>query len=59
MKGMQRGAMTWSEMHANFLVNKGGGRYEDAIYLINLAKEKVYGKFGVELKEEVKILDNE
>jgi len=56
LKGMQKGAMQWSNVHANFLVNLGGGSFEDAKYLINLAKDKVYKKFGITLKEEVKIL---
>ena len=56
LKGVSRGAMQWSEVHANFLVNHGGGTFEDARYLIDLAKEKVLEKFGVKLLEEVHIL---
>ena len=56
LKGVYKGAMQWSEVHANFLVNHGGGTFNDAKYLIDLAKEKVLEKFGVELKEEVQIL---
>jgi len=41
LRGFKKGAMQWSEIHANFLVNHGGGTFEDAIYLINIAKEKV------------------
>jgi len=56
LKGVSKGAMQWSEVHANFLVNHGGGTFEEARYLIDLAKEKVFNAFGIELIEEVKSL---
>jgi len=56
LKGVSRGAMQWSEVHANFLVNHGGGTFEEAKYLIELAEKKVFEKFGVVLQEEVQIL---
>ncbi|CAA6820601.1 MAG: UDP-N-acetylenolpyruvoylglucosamine reductase (EC [uncultured Sulfurovum sp.] len=56
LKGVSKGAMQWSEMHANFLVNHGGGVFEDAKYLMDLAKEKVLEKFGIELVDEVQVL---
>jgi UDP-N-acetylmuramate dehydrogenase len=56
LKGVRRGAMQWSEVHANFLVNHGGGTFEEAKYLIDLAKKKILKEFGVELKEEVQLL---
>jgi len=56
LKGVSKGAMQWSEVHANFLVNHGGGTFEEAKYLIDLVKEKVFEKFGVMLKEEVQLL---
>jgi UDP-N-acetylmuramate dehydrogenase len=56
LKGLQKGGMAWSEVHANFLVNLGGGTFEEAIYLIELAKEKVYHTFNITLEEEIKIL---
>jgi UDP-N-acetylmuramate dehydrogenase len=56
LKGVSKGAMQWSEVHANFLVNHGGGTFEEAKYLIDLAKEKIYEKFALMLKEEVQIL---
>jgi UDP-N-acetylmuramate dehydrogenase len=48
--------MAWSAIHANFLVNLGEGTFEDALKLINLAKEEVQKKFNINLEEEVKIL---
>lgn len=56
LKGVRRGGMGWSEVHSNFLVNFGGGRFEDAKYLIDLAKVKVFDNFGILLEEEIKIL---
>ena len=56
LKGVSKGAMQWSEVHANFLVNNGGGTFEEAKYLIDLAKEKIFKEFGVEVQEEVQIL---
>ena len=56
LKGLKKGDMQWSDVHANFLVNLGKGSFEDAKYLIDLAKEKVHSKFHITLQEEVKIL---
>jgi len=56
LKGASKGAMQWSNVHANFLVNHGGGTFKEAQYLINLAKEKVLDTFGIELEEEIEIL---
>lgn len=56
LKGVSQGAMQWSEVHANFLVNNGGGTFEEAKYLIDLAKEKIFEEFRVHLQEEVQIL---
>jgi len=56
LKGFRKGDMQWSEIHANFLINLGEGTFDDAKYLIDLAKEKVVGKFNIVLKEEIKLL---
>lgn len=56
LKGMRRGDIAWSQIHANFLVNLGNGSFEDALYLIELAKQRVSAEFGIELQEEIKIL---
>jgi len=36
LKGKREGQMQWSTIHANFLVNLGGGTYEEAKSLIDL-----------------------
>jgi len=56
LKGLRKGDMQWSDVHANFLVNLGEGTFEDAQYLIALAKGKILKELGVVLKEEIKIL---
>ena len=55
-KGKRVGAMMFSNVHANFLVNLGGGTYEEAITLITAVKEEVFKRFGVKLEEEIIIL---
>ena len=56
LKGYRKGDMAWSEVHSNFLVNLGKGTFDDAKYLIDLAKQKVLKEFNITLKEEIKIL---
>ena len=56
LKGERKGDMQWSNIHANFLVNLGEGTFKDAMYLIDMAKEKVLNEFNIELKEEIKLL---
>ncbi len=56
LKGCLVGGMSFSEKHANFLVNLGGGTYDDAMRLIDDAVEKVLKTFGVELQLEIKIV---
>ena len=56
LKGKRVGNMAISAMHANFLINLGGGTYEEAMILIQEAKEKVLAKYGIKLQEEIIIL---
>ncbi len=56
LKGVRKGGMGWSEVHANFLVNFGEGNFEDALYLITEAKKRAKEQFGIELQEEIQVL---
>ncbi len=56
LKGVRVGNAMFSEVHANFLVNLGGASFEDALFLIQLAKEKVADKYGIRLENEVQII---
>ncbi len=53
LKGFAQNGMSFSNIHANFLVNDGDGSFEDAIYLIELAKKRVKEKFNIDLQMEV------
>ncbi len=57
LKGYRIGEAAWSNKHANFLVNLGSATFEDAITLVKLVKKRVYEEFGIELQEEVIVLD--
>lgn len=57
LRGMQLGNMAFSKKHANFLVNMGGGKFEDAISLIDIAKKRVLEKFDIHLELEVVIIN--
>jgi len=56
LKGVKVGGMAFSSIHSNFLVNLGDGKFEDAIYLLEEAKRRVFEEFGIKLKEEIKII---
>ncbi len=56
LRGFRRGGCEFSAMHANFLINTGGGKFEDALWLINEAKRRVFETCGVELEREVVVL---
>jgi len=56
MKGARLGGMAFSEVHANFLINTGGGTSQDALELIDQGREKVREQFGIILDMEVIIL---
>ena len=56
LKGTRVGQIEVSPVHANYFVNHGGGTAKDALKLIELVKETVKERLGVELELEVKIL---
>ncbi|MBE0492304.1 MAG: UDP-N-acetylmuramate dehydrogenase [Sulfurospirillum sp.] len=57
LKGYRLGNMAFSEKHANFLVNLGGGSYEEARKIIDIAKERVFAQSGIKLELEIRIID--
>jgi len=59
LKGLKKGSMSFSDEHANFLVNNGDGKFEDAMYLIKEAQKRVENEFGIKLECEIIILDQE
>lgn len=56
-KGAKVGEMGFSQEHANFLVNFGNGKFEEALELITLAQEKVFSVYGITLETEVVIIN--
>lgn len=54
LKGKGIGDAVISDVHANFILNKGKATAEDVTRLIDLIKSEVKKKFGVELYLEVK-----
>lgn len=52
LKGYEIGGAMISDVHANFVVNKDNATSSDIKALIELAKEKVYEKFNIDLKVE-------
>lgn len=56
LKGERVGDAQISEKHPNFIINLGNAKAEDVKKLINIAKEKVFAKFGLKLEEEIMYL---
>lgn len=56
LKGYKIGDMAFSQIHANFLINLENGTFNEAIKLIELAKNLVYQKFNIVLEEEIIIV---
>lgn len=56
LRGYRLGGMGFSEVHANFLVNHGGGTAGEALELLDLAMERVRESSGYELRPEVKVV---
>ena len=55
LKGRAIGGAVISKKHANFIINKGGATSRDIQKLIKLARETVRKKYGVYLKQEIRI----
>ena len=56
LKGYKIGGAMVSEKHAGFIVNTGDATAKDVIELIKYVKDKVYEKYKVRIKEEIKII---
>jgi len=59
LRGRVVGGAQVSEVHTNFLVNRGGATAGDFLKLAGLIKEAVLAQSGVELQEEVRIVGND
>lgn len=55
-KGMRRGDVEVSSLHANFFVNRGSGKASDFLWLMEEVKERVIKSFGIELETEIRVV---
>ncbi|MDP2676895.1 MAG: UDP-N-acetylmuramate dehydrogenase [bacterium] len=55
-KGMKKGNIRVAGHHANLIVNTGGGKAKDVLYIIDTLKKRVRKKYGITLEEEVQYL---
>jgi UDP-N-acetylmuramate dehydrogenase len=46
-----------SDLHCNFIINKGNASFDDVVSLINLIKKQVFEKHAILLQEEVQIIE--
>ena len=56
LKGKKIGNISVSNINANFLVNNGGGTMEEVLTVSGIIKQKVKVRFGIDLKEEIRII---
>jgi UDP-N-acetylmuramate dehydrogenase len=56
LKGTRVGRIEVSPVHANYFVNLGGGTAEEALELMDLVREKVRERLGIELEPEVRVI---
>lgn len=53
-KGLRTGGAEVSDLHANFVVNRGGASARDVLALAERMRAAVYGRFGANLELELK-----
>ena len=56
LKKKSHGGAEVSEIHANFIINRGGASAKDVLCLIDLAKDAIHEKQGIELELEIAIV---
>lgn len=56
LRGFRIGGASFSEKHANFIVNHGSATTADVVALIAEGRRRVKERFGVELEPEVQVL---
>ncbi len=56
LQSKQLGQVQISPLHANFMLNLGGGTADQVVQLLSLVKQQVRDKLGVQLREEVQYL---
>lgn len=56
LKGYRMTRAMISDKHANFFINTGGASFSDIVQLIDIAKRKVFEKYGIHLCEEIQYI---
>lgn len=56
LRGYKKNGAEFSQKHPGFIVNTGSATFDDIIYLVRLAQNKVYTELGAELELEWKII---
>lgn len=56
LKGRTVGAAEISDLHANFIINRGDATAADVLALIDIAHDEVLKKFGIDLELEIKLV---
>jgi UDP-N-acetylmuramate dehydrogenase len=56
LKGMRRGDAQVSELHANFIVNRGHATARDVLALVDIIRETIYKRTGITLELEMQVL---
>jgi UDP-N-acetylmuramate dehydrogenase len=56
LRGRRVGGAVISELHANYIVNRGGATADDVLRLIDIARTAVFKEYGIELTLEVQVV---
>lgn len=56
LKGYEVGGAQISELHGNFIVNRGSAKASEVLQLIDIAKENAFKSRGITLEPEVRII---
>ena len=56
LKGKRIGGAMISKKHANFIINTGGAKSKDILTLLNLVRDRVKNKTGIDLQTEIKVV---
>lgn len=57
LKGESEGQIYVSEQHANYMINRGDGSYQDVLRLIELVRDRISEEFDKELELELCVVD--
>ena len=56
LKGMRKGDAQVSDLHANFIINRGDALASDVLYLIEEIQKVIFSRFGINLELEINLI---